>query len=162
MKKICIALLVGLSTTIVNAAYGIIDIERVVEQSTYLKQQNAALQQRIKPQSTQLEALGKQLEALQQRGQSAAKISDAERQKLATEYQAKMQEFNQIQQAVQSTVQSNIQQMNKTMESRVKQVAEQLRQENKLEVVLNKNSTLAYDPRYDLTDKMIQKVNAIK
>jgi len=29
-------------------------------------------------------------------------------------------------------------------------------------VVLNKNSALAYDAKYDLTDKMIQKVNAIK
>jgi outer membrane protein len=163
MKKICTALLVGLSTTLVNAAgYGVIDIERVVEQSTYLKQQNAALQQRVKPQSTQLETLGKQLEALQQRAQQGAKLSDAERQKLAAEYQAKMQEFNQVQQVVQSTVQSNIQQMNKTMEGRVKQVAEQLRQENKLDVILNKNSALAYDPKSDLTDKMIQKVNAIK
>ncbi|MGE8539555.1 MAG: OmpH family outer membrane protein, partial [Acinetobacter sp.] len=26
----------------------------------------------------------------------------------------------------------------------------------------NKNSALAYDAKYDLTDKMIQKVNAIK
>ncbi len=44
----------------------------------------------------------------------------------------------------------------------MKQVAEQLRKENQLDVVLNKNSALAYDAKYDLTDKMIQKVNAIK
>jgi Outer membrane protein (OmpH-like). len=48
------------------------------------------------------------------------------------------------------------------MDTRIKQVAEQLRTENKLDVVLNKNSALAYDPKFDLTDKMIQKVNAIK
>ncbi len=46
--------------------------------------------------------------------------------------------------------------------TRLKQVAEQLRKENGLDVVLNKNSALAYDPKYDLTDKMIQKVNALK
>ena len=32
----------------------------------------------------------------------------------------------------------------------------------RLFIVLNKNSALAYDPKYDLTDKMIQKVNIIK
>jgi outer membrane protein len=37
-----------------------------------------------------------------------------------------------------------------------------LRKENNLDVVLNKNSALAYDAKYDLTDKMIQKVNAMK
>ena len=63
---------------------------------------------------------------------------------------------------MQTTVQSAIQVMNKTLDGRVKQVAEQLRKENNLDVVLNKNSGLAYDAKYDLTDKMIQKVNVIK
>ena len=57
---------------------------------------------------------------------------------------------------------SSIQQVRSVFDGRVKQVAEQLRKENQLDVVLNKNSALAYDAKYDLTDKMIQKVNAIK
>lgn len=52
--------------------------------------------------------------------------------------------------------------MNSTFESRVKQAAEQLRKENNLDFILNKNSTVAYDAKYDLTDKMIQKVNSMK
>ncbi len=63
---------------------------------------------------------------------------------------------------MQSSVQSSIQQVRTVFDGRVKQVAEQLRKENQLDVVLNKNSALAYDAKYDLTDKMIQKVNAIK
>lgn len=59
-------------------------------------------------------------------------------------------------------MQSSIQQVRTVFDGRVKQVAEQLRKENQLDVVLNKNSALAYDAKYDLTDKMIQKVNAIK
>ena len=59
-------------------------------------------------------------------------------------------------------MQSSIQQVRSVFDGRVKQVAEQLRKENQLDVVLNKNSALAYDTKYDLTDKMIQKVNAIK
>ena len=59
-------------------------------------------------------------------------------------------------------MQADLQKMNDSFEQRIKQAAEQLRKENNLDVVLNKNSALAYDPKYDLTDKMIQKVNAIK
>ena len=151
------------STSIVHAAgYGVVDLEKVVENSTYLKQQNASLQQTVNPQTTKLEQLGKELEGIQQRAQQNPNLSEAEKQKMMTQYQTKLKEFNSIQQGVQTTVQSAIQVMNKTLDGRVKQVAEQLRKENNLDVVLNKNSALAYDAKYDLTDKMIQKVNVIK
>ena len=81
---------------------------------------------------------------------------------MVTQYQTKMNEFNTVQQTMQNSVQSSIQQVRTVFDGRVKQVAEQLRKENQLDVVLNKNSALAYDAKYDLTDKMIQKVNAIK
>ena len=73
-----------------------------------------------------------------------------------------MNEFQTIQQGVQAKVQSTIQNTNATFEARVKQAAEQLRQEAGLDFVLNKNSALAYDAKSDLTAKIIQKVNAIK
>ncbi|MFH7807899.1 MULTISPECIES: OmpH family outer membrane protein [unclassified Acinetobacter] len=164
MKKIFTALvLTALTSTVVNAAgYGVVDLERVVENSTYLKQQNSSFQQKIQPQSTKLDQLGKELQDLQQRLQTGDKLSDAEKQKLVAQYQTKLKEFNALQQTMQSSVQSSIQQVRSVFDTRVKQVAEQLRKENQLDVVLNKNSALAYDAKYDLTDKMIQKVNAIK
>ena len=165
MNKILMSLLVAglVSTSVVHAAsYGVVDLEKVVENSTYLKQQNASLQQTVNPQTTKLEQLGKELEGIQQRAQQNPNLSEAEKQKMMTQYQTKLKEFNSIQQGVQTTVQSAIQVMNKTLDGRVKQVAEQLRKENNLDVVLNKNSALAYDAKYDLTDKMIQKVNVIK
>lgn len=144
------------------ASMGVIDLERVVEGSTYLKQQNTIFQQKIQPQTTKIEQLSKELETLQQRAQSNTKLSETEKQKMSAQYQAKLQELNQLQQSVQTNVQSSIQQIRIVFDARVKQIAEQLRRENNLDVVLNKNSALAYDAKYDLTDKMIQKVNAIK
>ncbi len=165
MKKIIMVMSLALASVapLTQAAgIGVIDLERVVEGSTYLKQQNTAFQQKIQPQTTKIEQLSKELEALQQRAQSNTKLSDAEKQKMSTQYQAKFQELNQLQQSVQSNVQTSIQQIRTVFDARVKQIAEQLRKENNLDVVLNKNSALAYDAKYDLTDKMIQKVNAIK
>lgn len=165
MKKMIMAMSLALASVapLTQAAgIGVIDLERVVEGSTYLKQQNTAFQQKIQPQTSKIEQLSKELEALQQRAQSNTKLSDAEKQKMSTQYQAKFHELNQLQQSVQSNVQSSIQQIRTVFDARVKQIAEQLRKENNLNVVLNKNSALAYDAKYDLTDKMIQKVNAIK
>ena len=140
------------------AGYGVIDLEKVVENSTYLKQQNAQLEQTIKPQTVKLEQLGKEIEALA----NSAQANQSNAQQLSSQYQTKMNEFQSLQQTVQSRVQSTIQNTNKVFDSRIKQVAEQLRKENNLDLVLNKNAALAYDPKYDLTAKMIQKVNAIK
>lgn len=165
MKKMIMAMSLALASVAPltqAASMGVIDLERVVEGSTYLKQQNTIFQQKIQPQTTKIEQLSKELEALQQRAQSNTKLSETEKQKMSAQYQAKLQELNQLQQSVQTNVQSSIQQIRIVFNARVKQIAEQLRRENNLDVVLNKNSALAYDAKYDLTDKMIQKVNAIK
>ena len=158
------ALALGLlcSTAVHAAGYGIVDLEKIVEQSVYIKQQNASMQQQVKPQTAKIESLTKELEALQQRAPQNTKLSDAEKKSMTQQYQSKVQELTALQQKVQGSVESSIQALNRTMDSRIKQVAEQLRKENNLDVVLNKNSALAYDAKYDLTDKMIQKVNAIK
>ncbi|WP_436897394.1 OmpH family outer membrane protein [Acinetobacter gyllenbergii] len=166
MKKLAM-LMLGLGFTVsasVNAAgLAVVDLAKVVESSTYLKQQNASLTQSVKPTSTRLEQLGKELESLQQKAQTdGQKMNQADIQKLTAQYQSKLSEFNSTQQGLQTKVQSSLQAMNTTFESRVKQAAEQLRKENNLDFILNKNSTIASDAQYDLTDKMIQKVNAIK
>lgn len=60
MKKLVIAVLAGLALNVTHAAgYGVIDLERVVQNSSYLKQQNTSLQNTIKPQTSQLEQLQK-------------------------------------------------------------------------------------------------------
>ncbi|WP_173911148.1 OmpH family outer membrane protein [Acinetobacter sp. Marseille-Q1618] len=159
MKKIVCAL-IGLGFTgLVNAAgYGVVDIEKVVESSTYLKQQNVSLEQMVKPDSAKLEKISKDIQSLQQQAQAKG----ANPEQIQKQYQAKVTEYQSIQQSVQAKVQTTIQNTNKTFETRVKQAAEQLRQENGLDMILNRNSTLAYDAKNDLTAKMIQKVNAIK
>lgn len=140
------------------AGYGVIDLEKVVESSTYLKQQNVSLEQSIKPQTTKLEQLGKEIEVLAK----SAQAQNANKQQIATQYQTKLNEFQTLQQTVQSKVQTTIQNTNTVFDARVKQAAEQLRQENNLDLVLNKNAALAFDSKADLTAKMIQKVNSIK
>ena len=159
MAKIAVmGLGLGFAGLVQAAGFGVVDLEKVVESSTYLKQQNASLEQSVKPQSVKLEQITKDIDALKQKAQAQG----ANVQQIQAQYQAKVTEFQTIQQGVQAKVQNAIQSTNTTFEARVKQVAEQLRQESGLDFFLNKNSALAYDAKNDLTAKMIQKVNAIK
>ncbi|GAB3042793.1 OmpH family outer membrane protein [Acinetobacter apis] len=162
MKKLMTALLVAGSSvaTLAQAAgYGIVDMQRVVESSAYLKQQNTTLQQSIKPNTTRAEQLNQEIQALQDK---AATAKPAEVQQLKTQYEAKVREINTLEQTIQQRVQSASQTTSQTFTTRVQQAAEQLRKENNLDVILNKNAALAYDNSNDLTDKMVQKVNAAK
>jgi len=158
MKMAVLGLGLGIAGLTQAAGFGVVDLEKVVESSTYLKQQNASLEQSVKPQTSKLEQITKDIEALKQKAQAQG----ANVQQINAQYQAKVNEFQTIQQGVQAKVQSTIQSTNATFETRVKQAAEQLRQESGLDYILNKNSALAYDAKNDITAKMIQKVNAIK
>ncbi|WP_089605093.1 OmpH family outer membrane protein [Acinetobacter piscicola] len=158
MKMVVLSLGLGLAELTQAAGFGVVDLEKVVESSTYLKQQNASLEQSVKPQTAKLEQITKDIEALKQKAQAQG----ANVQQINAQYQAKVNEFQTIQQGVQAKVQSTIQSTNAAFETRVKQAAEQLRQEGGLDYILNKNSALAYDAKNDITAKMIQKVNAIK
>ncbi|BBF78862.1 MAG TPA: OmpH family outer membrane protein [Acinetobacter ursingii] len=166
MNKLAAVLLgMGLSISGLTQAAGVgfVDLAKVVDSSSYLKQQNASLNQSVKPTTTKLEQLGKELDALRQKAETEGRnMKEADVQKLNQQYQTKLSEFNSTQQGLQTRVQGTLQTMNNTFETRVKQAGEQLRQENNLDFILNKNAAVAYDAKNDLTDKMIQKVNAIK
>lgn len=162
MKKVSTLLLaLGLGVTGLThaAGYGVIDMQRVVESSTYLKQQNASLQQAVKPSADRVEQLNKDVQAIQNKASSA---KPAEVEQLKSQYDAKVREINSLEQNIQQRVQSTSQTTSQTFTARVQQAAEQLRKDGNLDFVLNKNSALAYDAKNDLTDKMIQKVNAMK
>lgn len=161
IKTLMSAVVACVITTGVHANnYGVVDIIQVSKQSVYLQAQYSTLEGTVKSEMAKLEAIGKELAAFEVK--LNAKLSDAERKKLMEQYQVKAQQFTQQQQVVQQKNQSGLQNINNAFEAKVKTAAEQLRQEQKLDFVLNKNAVFAYDAKYDLTAKMVQKVNAMK
>ncbi|KCX76295.1 outer membrane family protein, partial [Acinetobacter baumannii 754286] len=96
LNKLMLGLGLTVASVAANAAgYGVIDLAKVVESSTYLKQQNASLNQSVKPTTTKLEQLGKELEGLQRQAQTQGqKMKEDEIKKLQSQYQSKLNEFN--------------------------------------------------------------------
>lgn len=164
MKHLMVAVATLVASSISFASsYGVIDFAKVIENSSYLKQQNESLNQSIKPTTTKLEQLSKELNALQEKANNeGGKLKESDMKKLEQEFQTKLADFNKTQQELQIRMQQSVRQMNSTIEGRILQVADQLRTENKLDVILERGAVLSYDKKFDLTDKAIQRVNAIK
>jgi outer membrane protein len=161
MKKLILSAVAAFTFSAAHATdIAVVDLDKVVQSSTYLQQQNTQLKNSVQGQTSQIEKLQKELVELQKKGQASK--NQAERDKLAKEFETKANQLNGLQQQVQTKVQSTLQNVNKTFEGRVTSVAEQLRKEAKVDLIINKNAVLAADAKADLTDKMIQKVNAIK
>lgn len=164
MKKLAL-LVAGLTVSVASFAnqYAVVDLPKVIESSTYVKQQEASLQQSIKADSTKLEQLRKELAAMQQKAQTeAGKMKEDELKRLEQQFETKMNEFGKLQQQVQTRVQQGMGQIENTLNARISQVTDQLRVENKFDVVLERGVVLSYDKKVDITDKVIQRLNAIK
>lgn len=164
MKKVAV-LVAGLVTSVASFAggYGVVDYPKVIENSTYVKQQETNLQNSVKADSTKLEQLRKELIALQQKAQAeSANLKEADLKKLEQQYKTKADEYAKTQQSIATRVQQGMRQIETTLNTRVLQVTEQLRSENKLDLILERGSVLSYDKSSDLTDKVIQRLNAIK
>lgn len=143
--------------------YAVVDLPKVIESSTYVKQQEASLQQSIKADTTKLEQLRKELATMQQKAQTdAPKMKEDELKRLEQQFETKMNEFGKLQQQVQTRVQQGMSQIENTLNTRITQVTDQLRVENKFDVVLERGVVLSYDKKVDITDKVIQRLNAIK
>ncbi len=163
MKLVVATISIMASSLSFASGYGVVDLAKVIENSTYLKQQNESLNQSIKPTATKLEQLSKELNALQDKANAeGSKLKADELKRLETEFQTKLADFNKTQQELQVRMQQSVRQMNTTIESRIVQVTDQLRTENKLDLIVERGAVLSYDKKFDLTDKVIQRVNAIK
>lgn len=75
MKMMVMGLGLGFAGLVQAAGFGVVDLEKVVESSTFLKQQNASLEQSVKPQTTKLEQITKDIEALKQKLKRRCKCS---------------------------------------------------------------------------------------
>ncbi|MDO4222756.1 MAG: OmpH family outer membrane protein [Acinetobacter sp.] len=163
IKAFALMTMMAASASSFAAGYGVVDFARVADSSTYLKQQQDSISQSVRPLGTKLEQLGKELQALEKKAATeAAKMSDAERTKLEQQFKTKLEEFNKAQQDLQMRMQQVSRQAQATFESRALQVADQLRAENGVDFILDRGTVLSFDKKYDFTDKMIQKLNAIK
>lgn len=165
MRKLVVnsVLALGLMTTTAAFAekYAVVDIQKAAADTNYMKQQTASLEAALKPQQQKQEALGKQLQALQQKAQTDARVmKEADLKKLEQEYATKMNEYNSTATGMQKRLQDTLENINKTVAPKIEAAVEDLRKQGGYSVILNRAAVVSLDPSIDLTSKVTQQVNA--
>ena len=165
MRKLLVNAVVALGLVATTSAfaekYAVVDIQKAAADTTYMKQQTASLEAALKPQQQKQEALGKQLQALQQKAQTDARVmKEADLKKLEQDYATKMNEYNANATGMQKRLQDTLENINRTVAPKIEQAVEDLRKQGGYSIILNSAAVVSLDPSIDLTSKVTQQVNA--
>ena len=168
MKKLIIGLglVSGLafSSTVNAFTYAVVDMDEVAAKNAFLTQQDQVIEKNKQTVNARLKQIENELKTMESTASSpqAANMKEADRQKLQTQYSAKQNEAQTTVVNLQKSIQQTTLNAHNVWSKRIAQAGEQLRKEHKVDVIFDKKTVVSFDPKYDLTDKMTQLVNAIK
>lgn len=149
------------TTAVFAEKYAVVDIQKAAADTNYMKQQTAALEAALKPQQQKQEAVSKQLQDLQRKAQTDARVmKEADLKKLEQDYATKMNEYNATATGMQKRLQDTLENINKTVAPKIEQAIEDLRKQGGYSVILHRSAVVSLDPSIDLTSKVTQQVNA--
>jgi outer membrane protein len=175
MKKIA-ALIASLTTcAILNAAPSIFYVDMAKAYSQYYKAKAAAEQIQASIDTTKAEiakmdknrqALIKDIQAVQEKLKNPALTEDAKK-KLAEEAQPKIAEIQQIEanmrnisQQANERLQQNANNIRKVHMQEIAEIVKKLASDKKADFILEKNACHFADPKADLTDELVKRINA--
>lgn len=176
MKKI-IAILTAISAyAALNAAQSILYVDMGKVYQSYYKAKEAASQINASAETTKQElqkmdekrqALVKELQEISKKAKNPALSKDAQDQIIAKEAQPKYIELQKIENDMKNISQQARQRLSESAQ-RVQQVhfeeiskeIEKMAKEKKADIVLEKRATLFADPKFDISDELIKRINA--
>jgi outer membrane protein len=141
----------------------VIDTQRALLESEEAKQLMQSAQEDLKDDQSQLQTLGQQIQSLQEQFQKDAEVmSEGDRRARQKEIEDKQIDFefqrNKLQKAINDRRQELAQQMVPKLEGVLKDLTEQ----EKYDVILERNALLYADPKHDITKRVTDMLNAKK
>lgn len=149
----------AVSTVSFAGGYGVVDVQKAMLESNYVKAQLASRDQATKANVEKLSRLEKEIVALQQKAESG-KLPQAELEKLSKEHSSKIEEFNKNSLEIQKSFQQTQQLIERTLFPQVEKIIEELRVANGYDMILDRKLVLGVDKKLDLTSQVTQKINA--
>lgn len=170
MKKLLISVLLGaavLSAVPVLAADGskvaLLDREAALLASNAARTAQEKLNGDMKPQRDRLDQLRNDIKAMEQRFQKeGATMSEINKKNLRDQADKKAQEFNVLVQQVQERTQQAQQDLLKRMLPTLEIILEDLRKSGGYDIILDRRSAIYVAPELDLTQRVIDRLNAGK
>jgi outer membrane protein len=146
-----------------EARIGLIDIRAALFNSEAAKAFTDKIVGQFKQQEMEVRAVGEEGQKLELRLKNdAAIMSDNERAKLAADYEEKVQEYKYLKTRLDKAINEKRNEFLNQSKPRLDQVVNELVVEEKLDLLLPSDVVLFAKPGYDLTQKVVDKLNKLK
>ena len=157
------ALVLGLATAGVAQAAGgvaVADSQAAIMSTDYAKKTFEKLNKDLEPQRNRLDQLRKELAAIEEKFQKNASIMSAkEKTDLQTQARQKMEEFQNLAQALQKRAQDVQQEMVQKMLPKMEEAVEEIRKASNIDIIIERKNVIWAEPATDITKKITEKLN---
>jgi len=141
---------------------GLVDMRAALFSSDAAKEFTEDMVSKYKQQDLEVRAVGEDGQKLEMRLKNdAAIMSDNERSKLASDLEAKIQEYKYLKGKLDKALAEKRQEFLTDSKPKIDQAINDLVKEEKLDILMPREAALYADPKMDFTDKIIQKLNKL-
>lgn len=162
---ILVAMLFGLAATAAQAEtkIGLLDVRTALFASEAAKEFTEQTISQFKQQDLEVRAVGEEGQKLEMRLKNdAAIMSDSERAKLASELEAKIQEYKYLKSKLDKALAEKRQEFLESSRPKLNQVINEVVEEHGLSLLLPRESALYAIESMDYTEQVVDKLNKIK
>lgn len=139
---------------------GVVDLRQALFSSDDAQVFSEQLQKDFSGDEAKVRQIQEEARSLKERLETdGAMMNESERNKLATEFQEKVKEFNFLKQRLDSTVASRKQAFLENARPQVDQAVKELLEENNLDLILPSEAVVYANPEMDLTGELLEKLN---
>ncbi len=141
---------------------GLVDMRTALFSSDAAKEFTEDMVRKFKQQDLEVRAVGEDGQKLEMRLKNdAAIMSDSERNKLASDLEAKIQEYKYLKSKLDKALAEKRQEFLNDSRPKIDQAINELVKEEKLDILMPREAALYADPKMDLTDKIVKKLNKL-
>ncbi|AZT83405.1 OmpH family outer membrane protein [Marinobacter sp. NP-4(2019)] len=139
---------------------GVVDLRQALFSSNEAKAFSETLQRDFSDDEAEVRRAQEEARKLKERlEKDGAMMNESERNKLATEFQEKVKEFNFLKQRLDSTVASRKQSFLENARPDVDAAVQELLEEHDLDLILPSEAVVYVKPEMNLTDELLDKLN---
>ncbi|HEX5276517.1 MAG TPA: OmpH family outer membrane protein [Fluviicoccus sp.] len=156
------ALVMGMAAAVSHAGgVAVADSQAAIMSTDYAKKTFEKLNNDMKPQRDRLESLRKDLASIEEKFQKNGSIMSAkEKTDLQNSARQKLDEFNNLAQAVQKRAQDVQQEMVQKMLPKMEAAVDEIRQAANIDIIIERKNVIWSEPSTDITKKITEKLNA--
>lgn len=139
---------------------GVVDIQSAIDASHHVKEINKKLEKEFGPIQTDLNALQNEIRSMEERFmKDSAIMSEDEARRLQQKVGEKKSRLKFEHSELQRKVQMRQQELSMPLMKLVEEVISELQSEGGYDLILHKQMTLHFNEKYDLTQKITEKLN---